>query len=144
VLSEGVGYTLPFELAGGPFVKPEAFACTLNDRRLPGVRFRPIYWKHYYLRNTAEQYGGVQIHITDRNVVDLTAIQFHVMDVCQRLYPDHKFFGNKHDDMFDKVCGTDAIRRMFLAGRPADEIVRFWNSGREGFISKRAKYLLNK
>jgi uncharacterized protein YbbC (DUF1343 family) len=144
VLSEGVGYTLPFELAGGTFVQPDAFARALNDRHLPGVRFRPMYWKHYYMRDKDAQYGGVQIRLTDRNAADLTAIQFHVMDVCQRLYPDRKLFGNKRDDMFDKVCGTDVIRRMFEQGRPASEIVQFWNSGREEFMARRAKYLMYK
>lgn len=144
VLSEGVGYTLPFELAGAPFIQPDAFARALNDRHLPGVRFRPIYWEHYYFRKKEEQYGGVHIHITDRDATDLTAIQFYIMDVCHHMYPEHKLFGNKRDEMFDKVCGTDVIRRMFLDGRSVDEIVRFWNSDRDGFMIKRAHYLLYK
>jgi uncharacterized protein YbbC (DUF1343 family) len=142
VLSEGVGYTMPFELAGAPFIEPTAFAKALNDRRLPGVMFRPLYWKHYYLRDTKPQFGGVQIHITDPGAVDLTGIQFHVMDLIQQLYPDQKFFGSKRDDMFDKVCGTDQIRKMFLEGKPAAEIIKFWNSGREQFMRDRAKYLI--
>lgn len=144
VLSEGVGYTLPFELSGATFIKPEEFARALNDRKLPGVMFRPLYWKHYYLRDTKNQFGGVQIHLLDPHAVDLTCIQFHVMDVIQKLYPDQKFFGSKRDDMFDKVCGTDTVRKMFLEGKSAAEIVRFWNSGRESFMAARAKYLMYK
>ncbi len=145
VLSEGVGYTLPFELSGAAFVKqPDAFAQALNDRGLPGVRFRPLAWRHYYFRDKDTPFGGVQVHITDPDTVDFTAIQFHVMDVCSRLYPEQKFFGGKRDDMFDKVCGTDRIRQMFLEGKPAADIVQFWNSGREDFMAKRAKYLMYK
>jgi len=88
--------------------------------------------------------GGVQIYITNRDAVDLTAIQFHVISVAQKLYPQVKLFGSKRDDMFDKVCGTDQIRKMFLAGKPASEIVRFWNSGRESFMKQREKYLMYK
>ncbi|MBI4579962.1 MAG: DUF1343 domain-containing protein [Planctomycetes bacterium] len=142
VLSEGVGYTLPFELAGAPFAKPDEVARALNNRRLPGVWFRPLSWKHYYLRDKDAAYGGVQVHITDRDAVDLTAIQFHVMGVFQRLYPDEPFFGGKRDEMFDKVCGTDRIRRMFLDHAPADQIVKYWNEGREEFMTKRTKYLI--
>jgi len=48
VVSEGVGYTLPFELAGAPFITDaQAFAKALNDRKLPGVHFRPMYFKPY-------------------------------------------------------------------------------------------------
>lgn len=144
VLSEGVGYTLPFELAGGPFVKAEALARALNERRLPGVQFRPLYWKHYYLRDVDTPFGGVQIYITNRDAVNLTAIQLNVMDVYRRMYPDKPFFGQGRDDMFDKVCGTDAIRRMYLEGKSADEILRYWNSGRESFMAKRERYLIYK
>jgi len=144
VVSEGVGYTLPFELAGAPFITDaEAFARALNGRRLPGVTFRPMYFKPYYIdRVKGKQCAAVQIHITDRNRVDLTAIQFHVMDVVQHLYPDVKLFGGKRDGMFDKVCGTNRIREMFLARRPANQIIRFWNVGRESFMNKRKEYLI--
>lgn len=144
VLSEGVGYTLPFELAGAPFIDPPTFAKEMNERKLPGVMFRPLYWKHYYLRDTKPQFGGVQVHLTDRNAVELTPVQFHVMDAIGKRYGDQKFFGSKRDDMFDKVCGTDIVRKMFLEGKSAAEIVRFWNSGREGFMKARAKYLIYK
>ena len=43
-LNIGVGYTLPFELAGAPGIGPQTFARELNRRKLPGVTFRPISW----------------------------------------------------------------------------------------------------
>jgi len=146
VVNEGVGYTLPFELAGGPFVDDaDAFAAELGRRRLPGVRFRPTYYTPYYIEHAkGKACGGVQIYITDRDSVDLTAIQFHVMDAVRKLYPQVELFGSKRDSMFDKVCGTDRIRKMSLEGKPVDEIVKFWNSGRELFMRQRAKYLMYK
>jgi uncharacterized protein YbbC (DUF1343 family) len=144
VVSEGVGYTSPFELAVAPFIDPEVLAAELNGRKLPGVYFRPMYAKPYYLRNVGKQCGGVQIHITDRDKIDLTGIQFHVMDIVQRLYPDQPFFESKRANMFDKVCGTDLVRKMFLAGKPADEIIAFWNDGCDAFLKQRAKYLIYK
>ncbi len=144
VVSEGVGYTLPFELAGGPFVEnAEAFADELTRRKLPGVQFRPTYFTPYYMDHVkGKACGGVQIYITDRDSVDLTAIQFHVMDAVRKLYPQVQLFGGKRDGMFDKVCGTDRIRKMFLEGKSADEIVKYWNSGRDSFMKQRAKYLI--
>ncbi|HSW47119.1 MAG TPA: DUF1343 domain-containing protein [Phycisphaerae bacterium] len=144
VVSEGVGYTLPFELAGAPFITDaEAFAKELNGRGLPGVVFRPTYFRPYYIdRVKDKQCGGVQIHITDRDRAELTTIQFHVMDAVRKLYPKVKLFGNKRDEMFDKVCGTDQVRVMFEAGRPIAEIVRFWNDGLKSFMRKREGYLI--
>lgn len=144
VVSEGVGYPLPFELAGAPWIEAEPFAAALNAHRLPGVYFRPTYFTPYYASNARKTCGGAQIHLTDRDLVHLTGIQFHVLDVVRRRYPGQKLFGNQRDDMFDKVCGTDQIRKMFEAGRPIDEILAYWNGGLEGFLSLRAQYLLYK
>ena len=44
--------------------------------------------------------------------------------------------------MFDKVCGTDNIRRDLKAGKTATEIVRSWKPGEDEFRRKREKYLL--
>jgi len=43
VLSEGVGYTSPFEIVGAPWVDGYQFAEALNALHLPGVIFRPLY-----------------------------------------------------------------------------------------------------
>ncbi len=142
VISEGVGYTLPFELCGTPDVNPQKLADELNNRRLPGVFFRPAYFQPYYGPYAKEMCGGVHILFTDRDQAALTPIQFHVMDAVRRLYPETQLFGNKRDAMFDKVCGTDRVRRMFLDGRPIEEIVGYWAQGVEEFRSRRAKYLL--
>jgi uncharacterized protein YbbC (DUF1343 family) len=141
VLSEGVGYTQPFELAGAPWIDAPAFARELNSRHLDGVTFRPVWWKHYYLRKTDEPFAGVQVHLGPRPA-SLTMIQFHVMDAMRKLYPDRTFFGSKRDAMFDQVCGTDQVRKMLEAGAPIARIEQLWNQGVDDFRSRRAKYLL--
>jgi uncharacterized protein YbbC (DUF1343 family) len=45
-------------------------------------------------------------------------------------------------DMFDKVNGSDAVRRAIQAGTPASEIVKSWKAGEDEFRKKRKKYLL--
>jgi uncharacterized protein YbbC (DUF1343 family) len=142
VVNEGVGYPLPFEMAGAPWIDGEALARELNHRRLAGVYFRPAYYQPYYGTNKDQRCGGVQIHLTGEKAVQLTPIQFHVMDAVRRLYPDRKLFGNQRDQMFDKVCGTEAIRRGFESSRPIAEILKEWDSELEPFLAKRTKYLL--
>src|SRR6266851_4176631 len=44
--------------------------------------------------------------------------------------------------MFDKVCGTDEIRRQLKTGKSASEIVETWKTGEESFHQQRRKYLL--
>lgn len=142
VLSEGVGYTLPFELLGAPELEPEKLARELNGRKLPGVFFRPTYFQPYYGRLAKKVCGGVHVLFTDRERAELTPIQFHAMDAVRKLYPDIKFFGQKRDSSFDKACGTDEVRKQFADGKPIDEILAFWRQGVDEFKARRAKYLL--
>jgi uncharacterized protein YbbC (DUF1343 family) len=64
------------------------------------------------------------------------------MHAVRQLYPETRLFGNKRDAMFDKVCGTDRVRRLFLEGRPIDEVIAFWGEGVEEFRARRVPYLL--
>ncbi len=141
-LSEGVGYTLPFELIGAPWLEPQKLADELNARRLPGVYFRPLYFQPYYGRFAKEPCGGVQVLLSDPERVELTPIQFHALDAVRKLAPDRKPTGDRRDSMFDKVCGTDRIRKLIEAGRPVDEILAVWREGVDEFRTQRAKYLL--
>ena len=142
VLSEGVGYTLPFELAGAPWIDAEALVADLNGRNLPGVRFRPLHFRPYYGPFEKQDCSGVQIYLTERDRAQLTAIQFHIMDAIRKLNPDHALFGAKRDNMFDKVCGTEHMREGFEQGKPISEILDHWNEGVEEFKTRRAPYLL--
>ncbi len=144
VVDEGVGYTLPFELAGAPWIEPDKVAGELNKRGIAGVYFRPMYYQPYYSKYKDQMCGGVQIYLLDRDKAMLTGIQFQVMDAVQRRYPDHPLFGNKRDAMFDKVCGTERIREMFQEHKPIDEIIATWNEGLDAFRASREKYLLYK
>jgi uncharacterized protein YbbC (DUF1343 family) len=142
VVSEGVGYTLPFEMVGGPDIDALTLADDLNGRGLPGVTFRPASYKPYYGKYKDQLCGGVQVHFTDRSAAEFTPIQFHAMNAVQCLCPQLKLFGAKRDAMFDKVCGTDKVRQMFEEGKPIEEILKFWNEGVAEFRAKRAQYLL--
>jgi len=144
ILSEGVGYTLPFELAGAPGIDSEKLADELNRRHLPGVFFRPTYFKPFYFRFEGETCGGVQVIFRDRRKAELTEVQFHILDAVHRINPDQPIFTGKRDKMFDKVCGTDEIRNAWQEGTPLIDILALWREGRDTFRATRAKYLLYK
>jgi uncharacterized protein YbbC (DUF1343 family) len=142
VVNEGVGYTLPFRLLGAPWLDGDRLAAELASRKLPGVRFRPLSYTPYYFNFKDQDCRGVQLYVIDRDAVELTAIQFHVMDLVRKWHPDRKLFGRNRDRMFDQVCGTDQIRKAFLDGRPIEEILSIWREGVSVFRNRRAKYLL--
>jgi len=64
-VSEGRGTTSPFEIVGAPFVRAEELAEEMNRKRLPGVRFRPVYFKPTFSKHEGELCAGVQLHVTD-------------------------------------------------------------------------------
>ncbi|WP_422660943.1 exo-beta-N-acetylmuramidase NamZ domain-containing protein [Paenibacillus sp. EC2-1] len=68
-ISEGRGTTAPFEMIGAPFIEAEKLADEMNDHRLPGVVFRPVYFKPTFSKFQGELCHGVQLHITDQRAL---------------------------------------------------------------------------
>ena len=141
----GVGYTMPFQLVGQEWINGAQLALALNAKKLPGVFFRPISYVPYYGKQTGKQLSGVQIHILDRSAVNLTNIQFHVIETLMMLYPEKSPFGLADSGrlaMFDKVAGTDDVRKQLMKGVSAGSIISSWQAGIEEFRTIRKKYLL--
>jgi len=116
VISEGVGYTLPFETFAAEWIDPSLLADRMNALRLQGVIFRPISYKPFYGRSTGTKLNGVQIHLLDPSKTNLMAIQFLFMQVHNELYPDKNPFvlaDSSRIRMFDKVVGSDQVRLAF-------------------------------
>ena len=145
-VSIGVGYTLPFECVAAPGVDPHKLADALNAYKLPGVRFQPITYKPYYFHFKDQQLGGAQIFITDAAHAPLTGINFYAIEALRKAANLDAFAaGNGRTNrygLFDKISGTDAIRKALQAGTPAAEIVASWKADEDAFRAKRKKYLL--
>ena len=143
-LSIGVGYTLPFELAGAPGLSPVALARELTKRNLPGLRFRPMTWTPFYAVHKGRSCGGVQIYLDDPARAPLTRLNFELLDAVRRLDPARPLLvpGASQTKMFDLVCGTDKVRRAFAAGANGARLWELWNAGRDAFVAARRPYLL--
>ena len=143
VLSIGVGYTSPFELAGAPWIEASGFAADLNDLELEGVTFRPLFFRPYYLHYKGEVCQGAQLHITDYKTFEPYTTGLHIMYKHMKRYPQHNLFAEKNRvEMFDKVVGTDKIRLDLLAGVPVKQIENQWIPALREFIQLRQKYLI--
>ena len=144
-MSIGVGYTLPFELFAAEWINAEQFGAALNAKRLPGILFRPIHLKPFYSVGKGENLQGVQVYLRDFNKARLSDIQFHVMEVASQLYPDKKVFANAPEnryDMFDKVSGSDFIRKEFSKNHRFADIQKYWTKDEETFRKLSKKYYL--
>lgn len=146
-VSIGVGYTLPFELIGAPWIDAEALADKLNARKVPGVVFRPIFFKPYYSNFNGEQCQGVQIHLLDYKQAHLSDLQFIIVEALMELYPEKNVFqqcNQKRLSMFDKVCGSPYIREHFSQRYKWEDIRDYWYKDAEAYRKASSPYYLYK
>ena len=143
VISEGVGYTLPFHMFAAPWIDHKAFADKLNALNLKGVLFRPMVYKPYYFTHKDIELHGVQLYFSDPAAVNLTSLQFILMDVHHQMYPDKNPFTlckPQRHDMFDKVCGSSQVRQLFTEHMAYADLQAFLDKDIRSFRAKAKKY----
>jgi len=144
-VSIGVGYTLPFQMIGAPWINAEKYATALNQLHLAGLEFRPIYFKPFYSNFKDENCQGVQIHIMNYKKANLSEVQFYLMQELYKLYPDRAVFDHANKDrfnMFDKVSGSDQIRLRFAKNNSVADISEYWNKDVNSYRKISKKYYL--
>lgn len=147
-LSEGRGTTKPFELNGGPFIAPCVWKEALDAYDYPGVTFRPCYFQPTFQKWARQTCGGLQIHVTDRNVFTPVIVGIAMVKTAYDLYTE-KFQWKQTDyeyefgkNPFDVVSGTDTIRKAIEAGESLDKVQASWKTRFEEFTQNREKCLL--
>jgi len=146
-LSEGRGTTRPFELIGAPFLDGDRMAAYLNAFGLPGVRFRPAWFRPVFDKWRDELCGGIQIHVTDRGCFLPYRTGLAVLQAAMELAPGE--FGWRQPPFeyeygklpIDILAGTDGIRRQLEQGTGVDAIEAAWQSDLLCFQETRRKYL---
>ena len=90
LLSEGRGTTLPFEQIGAPFIDPHKLVARLetDSHLLPGVFFRPQYFKPMFQKHAGEVCAGLQLHITDRDQFKPLLTTLALLRAIAEIYPD--------------------------------------------------------
>jgi len=141
-VSEGVGYTSPFEIIGAPWVNGIELSAELNSRSLAGVFFRPIFYKPFYYRFVNENCYGVQIHILNKDLYSPSKTQIHIIHALQKLYSQQNLFNTTRIKSFDNAYGTDQIRLAILNGTQAETIIKTWEHELTKFKLTRDKYLI--
>ncbi|MBM3297847.1 MAG: DUF1343 domain-containing protein [Candidatus Aminicenantes bacterium] len=138
-LSEGRGTTRPFELCGAPWVDGYELARVLNGLGLPGVVFREAWFTPVFSKFQGEPCGGVQIHVTDREVFRPLAVSLNILAQVRRMYPRRFEF---IADYFDKLLGTSSVRIGLEEGREAAALLRGLEKDLEDFRALRRDCLL--
>jgi len=142
----GIGYTLPFQVLVTENIDAAKLAKAMNALNIYGVKFRPIYFKPYYMPLKGKALQGVQLHLTDPVRAELTSIQFWFLQEAHKLDPTFNPFAGKEQryGMFDKVCGSDRLRSSITEDFNFSKLEEYWKRDAESFRARSLKYHLYK
>ncbi len=163
VISNGVGYTQPFEVVGAPYADGEALADALNEYWLTprpaydalsqkkvvsakksakpeGVYFRSVRFKPFYATFKGEVCQGVQVHVDAKAAETIVEINYRLMEAlnARKILEE----APKRHDMFDKVNGSDEARSYLMEEKDLGELFAKWKRQCEQFKEARKKFLL--
>ena len=145
-LNIGVGYTVPFQTFAAPWIKAAELSKRMNALGLRGFSFRPIYYSPFYSKFKGQQLEGVQVYITNYRKARLCEVQFYILQELYKLYPEHDVLGDSKNrtDMFNKVCGSKEIRRLFLKRHRWSDARDYWDKDIKAFKKLSKQYYLYK
>jgi uncharacterized protein YbbC (DUF1343 family) len=146
-LSEGRGTTTPFELCGAPGIDPDLWCRRLQEYNLPGIKFRPVYFKPTFHKYAGTTCGGVCLHVVERNSFQPFRSGLALIATCMELFPGYEFLHDVYEfesryPAFDYLAGSGAIREMLQAGTPITDIVTSWQNYQKEFLVMKKEYHL--
>ena len=150
-MSEARGTTKPFEWVGAGYINPFEWADALNALKLPGIHFRPLYYKPTFHKWAHQTIGGVQLHITNAHQVQPLRIGLHLLATTKRLYGAQLEWRQKAYEFvsdrlaIDLLFGDDEARQLIDAQATPEEIDAYWGRCQieaDAFKEERAPFLI--
>ena len=130
VVSVGRGTMKPFQILGHPKLESENYSFT--PMAIKGMSADPPY-KHQKCFGYDLSDYSLSI-LKNEKKLNL----FWLLDLYQRLSSKGEFF----TPFFDKLAGTDVLRKQIIAGKKEEEIRQSWQEDLIQFKKIRKKYLL--
>ncbi|MCE5339791.1 MAG: DUF1343 domain-containing protein [Planctomycetaceae bacterium] len=140
-ISEGRGTDNPFLVFGAPWIDAQKLTAELNKINLPGLKFVPKELTPTASKFKDEKCFGCEIIITNRNKMDSFYTGVAIVDTIARMYPENFEWKIKH---FDRLCGTDIIRKAIEKRQPVAELRKQWRKEISEFNKIRKRYLIYK
>jgi uncharacterized protein YbbC (DUF1343 family) len=151
LLSEGRGTTLPFEQIGAPYIDPHKLASRLekDSKLLPGVFFRPQYFKPMFQKHAGEVCAGLQFHVTDRGKFKPVLTTLALLRAIAEIYSDQLQWRTEPYEFvsdrlaIDLLYGNPELREsIFNDDFSLTAIEESWQYDLEGFSKIRDNYLI--
>ncbi len=133
-VSEGRGTTRPFEMIGAPWIDSVSLSDMMNEKKLPGVYFRPASFVPTFSKYVGERCNGVQVLITDYETFEPFYCGLSLMDTIRNQY---KEFDTRK--LLKESMGTD---EFLLDTFQIDKFVEKHRHKIEEFLKRTEKYRL--
>lgn len=131
---------MPFQCVLAPWLDAGRLARRLGSYQLPGVLFHPLTTNH-----NGSRISGVRMEFAVPSRAPLLPLTFYTLEAIKRETGRDLFAeaakANRSFDMFDRVNGTTATRRLLEQGASARTVVESWKEGEESFRKARVRYL---
>jgi uncharacterized protein YbbC (DUF1343 family) len=139
-LSVGRGTEMPFEVIGAPWITdPQVLADAMNARGLAGVQFHPAFFTPTSSVHAGRQVGGVRLEVTDRDAFRAVPVGLGLGRELMDRYP-----GNFRPAAIQNLLVNRSTMWSMLRGDPFARLLGWADSARDGFLQRRAPYLLYK
>lgn len=148
MLSEGRGTTRPFEIFGAPFINPDVLIKWLDEFKLKGVIFRPMYFQPTFQKHEGKLCGGAQIHVINREKFRPFKTGVAIIKAIHELYPDEfqwkqpPYEYETEKMPIDILAGTDRLRKDIESGVSLDRMEEWWSGECSSFAKKVRKHYL--
>jgi uncharacterized protein YbbC (DUF1343 family) len=147
-ISEGRGTTRPFEICGAPGIDAKKLAARLADEALPGVTFRPAWFRPTFQKFAGRDCAGVQLHVTDReafrpvrtSLALLAAMREELGEAFGWRTEPYEFV--RTPIAIDLLFGSDRERSSLEAGAPWRDPTGAWVTEEDAFARRRKEFLL--
>ncbi len=147
-LSEGRGTTRPFEIVGAPWIEPNTLAKHLQGIGLPGVVFRPLWFRPTFQKHAGQTCGGIQIHVEDRDrfLPFLTGV--HLVCSAVRLWPEpfswrsETYEFESHRPAIDLLAGGSWLRDVVRGKADLRDLQPEWEAQIDSFEEIRKQCLI--
>jgi uncharacterized protein YbbC (DUF1343 family) len=130
-ISVGRGTDKPFECFGRPGLKGRTYSFT--PRSIPGIADNPPYKDKLCNGSLLTSFGLNYLPKTKALYLDWLLLCYE-----ESKKENQKFF----KPFFDKLAGTDQLRKDIIAGKTSKQIKQGWQKGLATFMKQRKPYLM--
>ena len=140
-VNTGIGWTLPFQVVGTPYLPADDMADYLNARNFAGIVFRPIHYRPTNGFFAQQDLHGVQLHVTDMRRLRPQEISYAIMSyIFSR--PEFAWPAAERMRFFANITGSPKFQQQFSDRVPYRTMVEAWQQPLRDFQEKARAYYL--